>query len=155
MRPRYGSRSEIKICFLWIADYLQWIFSFITLTYLCEVSVHLCMEHGEETGGIRGLCALTGLWSHCNYRDMAGMLSWTATCFLGKTSPKDEVLELPFLWGHLECLELCLRVGDEWVESLQIRFKGQTHEGDTVVGACCRPPDHEEKVAEAFTDSWK
>lgn len=33
---------------------------------------------------------------------------------------------------HLECIELCLRVDDERVESLWVRIKGQTRKGDTL-----------------------
>lgn len=40
-----------------------------------------------------------------------------------------------YVQGHLECLELCLRVDDERVESLWVRIKGQTSKGDTVVFA--------------------
>ncbi|GAB0209126.1 hypothetical protein GRJ2_003378300 [Grus japonensis] len=51
---------------------------------------------------------------------------------------------------QLECIELCLGMDEERVESLWVRMKGQANMGDTVVGVCYRPPDQEEEVNEAF-----
>ncbi|PKU29906.1 rna-directed dna polymerase from mobile element jockey- hypothetical protein [Limosa lapponica baueri] len=51
---------------------------------------------------------------------------------------------------QLECIELCLRVDEECVESLCVRIKGQTNMGDTVVGVYYRPLDQEEEVDEVF-----
>ena len=51
---------------------------------------------------------------------------------------------------QLECIELCLGVDEEQVESLWVRIKGQAHMGDIVVGVYYRPPDQEEEVNETF-----
>ena len=53
---------------------------------------------------------------------------------------------------QLECIELCLGVEGEQVESLWVKNKGQANMGDTVVGICYRPHDQEEVVVvdEAF-----
>jgi len=52
---------------------------------------------------------------------------------------------------QLECIQLCLGVDEEQVESLWVRIKQQAHTGDnTVVGVYYRPPDQEEEVDEAF-----
>jgi len=51
---------------------------------------------------------------------------------------------------QLECIELCLGVDEEGVESLWVRIKGQAHMGDITVGVYYRPPDLEEEVDEAF-----
>ncbi|GAB0206526.1 hypothetical protein GRJ2_003118200 [Grus japonensis] len=51
---------------------------------------------------------------------------------------------------QLECIELCLGMDEERVESLWVRMKGQANMGDTVVGDYYRPPDQEEEVDEAF-----
>ncbi|KAJ7413876.1 mitochondrial fission process protein 1 [Pitangus sulphuratus] len=51
---------------------------------------------------------------------------------------------------HLECIKLCLGVDDEQVENLCVGIKGQTSEGNIVVGVCYRSPDQEEEVDEAF-----
>jgi len=51
---------------------------------------------------------------------------------------------------QLECIELCLGVDEERVESLWVRIKGQPHMGDIIVGVYYRPPDQEEEVNEAF-----
>ena len=56
---------------------------------------------------------------------------------------------------QLECIELCLAVDEERVESLWIRTKGQTHTGDVIVGVYYRPPDQEEEVDEAFYKQMK
>lgn len=39
---------------------------------------------------------------------------------------------------------------EEPAESLWVRISGQTNTGDIVVDVCCRPPDQEEEVVEAF-----
>lgn len=49
-----------------------------------------------------------------------------------------------------QSLELCLGIDDEPTESLWVRIKDQTGMGDIVVGFCCRRPDQEEQVDEAF-----
>jgi len=51
---------------------------------------------------------------------------------------------------QLECIELCLGVDEEPVNSLLVRIKRQAHMGDAVVGVHYRPPDQEEEVDEAF-----
>jgi len=51
---------------------------------------------------------------------------------------------------QLECIELCLGVGEDGVESLWVRIKGQPHMGDIIVGVYYRPPHQEEEVDEAF-----
>ena len=43
--------------------------------------------------------------------------------------------------AQLECIELCLGVDEEHVESLCIRIKGQANMGDTVLGVYYRPLD--------------
>lgn len=50
---------------------------------------------------------------------------------------------------HLECIELCLGVDDESVQSSSVRITGQTSKGDTVRGVCYRPPE-EKEVDEVF-----
>lgn len=47
---------------------------------------------------------------------------------------------------HSDCIELSLGEDDERVESYCVRMKGQTNQGDTAVGVCCRTPDQEERV---------
>jgi len=51
---------------------------------------------------------------------------------------------------QLECIELCLGVDEEQVESFWVRIKGQAHTGDITVGVYYRPPDQDEEVDEAF-----
>jgi len=51
---------------------------------------------------------------------------------------------------QLECIEVCLRVEEERVESLWVRIKGQARMHDTVMSVYYRPPDQAEEVAEAF-----
>ena len=51
---------------------------------------------------------------------------------------------------QLECIELCLGVDEEGVESLWIRIKEQPHMGDVTVGVYYRPPHKEEEVDEAL-----
>ncbi|GAB0203090.1 hypothetical protein GRJ2_002774600 [Grus japonensis] len=46
---------------------------------------------------------------------------------------------------ELECIELCIGMDEERVESLQVRIKGQAN-----MGVYYRPPDQEEKADEAF-----
>ena len=50
----------------------------------------------------------------------------------------------------LECLELCLGMDEEPIESLWFRIKERTDKGDIIVGVCCRPPDPEEPVDQAL-----
>jgi len=54
-----------------------------------------------------------------------------------------------------ECIELCLRVDEERVESLWVRIKAQAHMADFVVHIYYRPPDQEEEVNEAFYRQMK
>jgi len=56
---------------------------------------------------------------------------------------------------QLECIELCLGVGEEQVESLWVRIKRQASTADTVVGVGSRPPDWEEEVDKAFYRQMK
>jgi len=49
-----------------------------------------------------------------------------------------------------ECIELCLGVDEERVESLWVRIKGQPQMGDVIVSVYYRPPEKEEEVDEAF-----
>lgn len=51
---------------------------------------------------------------------------------------------------HLDCIELCLGVDDETVESLSVWITGQTSKDDTVGSLCYRPPDEEKEVDEVF-----
>lgn len=46
-----------------------------TLKYLCEVLAHQWRQYREQAAGIWALCAVTRLWSHCNYQDMTGQLT--------------------------------------------------------------------------------
>jgi len=68
----------------------------------------------------------------------------------------------PAKWGgddaiyvreQLECIELCLEMNDERVESLWMRIKGLGNMGDTIVDVYLRLPDQEEEVDGAFF--WK
>lgn len=56
------------------------------------------------------------------------------------------------LYGRqqLECIELCLGVDDESVQSSSVRITGQTSKGDAVRSVCYRPPDEEKEVDEVF-----
>jgi len=47
-------------------------------------------------------------------------------------------------------MELYLELDEEPTESLWVVTKEQTNMGDIVVGICCRPPDQEEQMDEAF-----
>ena len=51
---------------------------------------------------------------------------------------------------QLECIELCLEMNDERVESLWMRIKGLGNMGDTIVDVYLRLPDQEEEVDGAF-----
>lgn len=52
---------------------------------------------------------------------------------------------------QLECLWLCLGIGDVPIELLWLRIRdGLCHMDDSVVGVCCRPPDQEEQVERCF-----
>jgi len=56
---------------------------------------------------------------------------------------------------QLECIELCLGVDEERVQSLWVRINGQTHMADIGVGVHYRPPDQEEEIDEAFYRQMK
>jgi len=56
---------------------------------------------------------------------------------------------------QLECIELCLGVDEEGVESLWVRIKGQAHMDDVIVGVYYRPPDQEEEADESFCRQLK
>ncbi|GAB0190981.1 hypothetical protein GRJ2_001563400 [Grus japonensis] len=45
---------------------------------------------------------------------------------------------------QLECMELCLGMGEEPPESLWVSIKGRAGTGDTIVGVCYRPPNQED-----------
>jgi len=51
---------------------------------------------------------------------------------------------------QLECIEFCLRVDEERVETLWVRTKGQAHMGETVVGVYYRPPNEGAEGDEAY-----
>ena len=51
---------------------------------------------------------------------------------------------------QLECMELCLGIGDAAAESILVSIKESTGKGDIVVRIRYRPPDQEEPVDEAF-----
>ena len=51
---------------------------------------------------------------------------------------------------YLECMELCLWMGDEQAESLRKRTKEQISMSGTVVSVCYRLPDQEGGADEAF-----
>jgi len=53
---------------------------------------------------------------------------------------------------HLHCIELCLDVEKEMMESLRVGIKVKTGKGDNIVGVCYRSPSRKEQVAEASTD---
>lgn len=50
----------------------------------------------------------------------------------------------------LECMELCLGIGEEPPETLWLRTRGQTNTGDIVVNMCYRLPDREEEIGKVF-----
>jgi len=37
-------------------------------------------QDGERTGGIRDLCAVAGLWSHCHHSDAQGQFTSLECC---------------------------------------------------------------------------
>ena len=51
---------------------------------------------------------------------------------------------------RLECMELCLGMGEEPTESLWVRIEGRAGTGDITVGVCYRPPDQEDQADEAL-----
>ena len=50
----------------------------------------------------------------------------------------------------MECIELCLGMDDVPSESLWVRVKEKTGNGDILMGACYRLPDQEEPADEAL-----
>jgi len=50
----------------------------------------------------------------------------------------------------LECWELHLQMDEEPVESLWVRIKERTGQGDIIVGVHYRPRNDEEQVDQAF-----
>ena len=46
-----------------------------------------------------------------------------------------------YVRAQLECMELCLQMDKDPVESLWVRIKERTGQGDIIVGVCYRPPD--------------
>ncbi|GAB0207491.1 hypothetical protein GRJ2_003214800 [Grus japonensis] len=50
----------------------------------------------------------------------------------------------------MECMELCLGMGQEPAESSWVKISRQTNMGAVVLGICYRLPDQEEVVDEAF-----
>ena len=50
----------------------------------------------------------------------------------------------------IDCEELCLRNSHNQVESLWVKVKDWSSKGHLVARVCCRPPDQEEAVDEAF-----
>lgn len=106
-----------------------------TLEHFYKVPVHKCTRFGEQTGGARDLCAVTGLWCHCSYRcggiaPVTGMSSWRATQCLGGTAQAGTGVELPSVRQHLECIKLCLGVDSKQVQCLWVRVKGQITRND-------------------------
>ena len=81
---------------------------------------------------------------------MTGILSWMAIYFLGKTDQQDKAVELLFVREQLECIEFCLGMNDEQMESLWIRIKGKTNMGDSIVVVYYGPPNQEKEIDKAF-----
>lgn len=107
----------------------------------------------EEIWYLWGCRALISLQLHknCGIACMTGIMSWVATCLFRKDRPESWGSKVAlYVKEHLECMELCLGVDDERVESLWVRMKGQANIGDTAVDVYYRPPDQEEEVAETF-----
>ncbi|KAK4816349.1 hypothetical protein QYF61_015663 [Mycteria americana] len=51
---------------------------------------------------------------------------------------------------HLECMELCLGIEKELMESLWVRIKEKTGKGDSIVCVFYRPPNRKERVDEVL-----
>lgn len=90
---------------LWgIPLYPHWDFD--TIKYFYEVHVHEWTQHGEQTGGARDLCAVTALWSHCNYKDIwDSSHDWNVvmnSCKLfGKNRLESTAVGLPSMWDNI------------------------------------------------------
>jgi len=48
-----------------------------------------------------------------------------------------------YVSSHPECMELCLGIDEEPVESLWVRIKGRARTGDITVQVCYRSPEQE------------
>jgi len=69
----------------------------------------------------------------------------------GKDRPTRQGGEVAlYVREQLECIELCLGVDEEQVESLWVRIKGQAHMAGVIASVYYRPPDQEEEFDEAF-----
>lgn len=55
-----------------------------------------------------------------------------------------------YLREQLECIEFCLGMNDEQMESLRIRIKGKTNMGDSIVVVYYGPPNQEKEIDKAF-----
>ena len=72
------------------------------------------------------------------------------SCGTSEAPPQTELQELDAtvqVWGCRECLgfSLGLGAGDEPVQSLRVRLRGQTSTADIAIGVCYRPPEQEGK----------
>ena len=123
----------------------------------------MLVQHGEQTGGIRGLCAVAGLRPHWGHRKTWWDSShdWGAAVnghgLFGKDRPRRQGEGVAhYLREQQECTELCLGIGGETAGSLSVRIRWQTKMSFIVVGVCYRPPEQEEEVDElSSSDNWK
>lgn len=110
-----------------------------------------CRSDLEKTDRIRDFYAVAGPWSHCSHGNMQ-----TCNTIMDVYVPfrKDRSAT----WGgrlahyvrqQLECVEFCLGMSDEPMESLSVRIKEQASTGEVIVGIYYRPPEQEEQADEA------
>jgi len=55
-----------------------------------------------------------------------------------------------YVKDQLECMEICLGMDEEPMESLRVKIKGRAGTGDIRLGVCYRPPEQDERADEAF-----
>ena len=55
-----------------------------------------------------------------------------------------------YVKDQLECMELCLGLDEEPMESLWVKIKGRAGTGDITVGVCYQSPDQHERADEAL-----
>jgi len=88
-------------------------------------------------------------WSHGGTACVMGMLPWMVMFFLRKIGQQDSGVAL-YVREQLECIEFCLGMNDEQMESLRIRIKGKTNMGDSIVVVYYGPPNQEKEIDKAF-----
>jgi len=81
---------------------------------------------------------------------ITGVLEWKDTGSLGRTGRGDEEGVLRSVSAWLECMELCLGMDKELMESLWVRITGREGTSDITVRVSYRPPDQEDGADEAL-----